>query len=53
METLVAFESGDWAEASADQAAFFKSLGSRVPHEMLDEQRRLADALGGKAVSQK
>ena len=50
METLVAVEPGDWAEASADQATFFKSLGSRVPHEMFDEQKRLADALGGAAV---
>ena len=53
METLVAVEPGDWAEASADQATFFKSLGPRVPHEMFDEQKRLADALGGSAVSRK
>ena len=32
-----------------DQATFFKSLGSRVPHEMFEEQKRLADALGGSA----
>jgi phosphoenolpyruvate carboxykinase (GTP) len=50
MEMLVAVEPGDWAEASADQATFFKSLGSRVPREMFDEQKRLADALGGAAV---
>jgi hypothetical protein len=30
--------------------AFFKSLGARVPHEMFEEQKRLADALGGSAV---
>src|SRR5262245_38593665 len=51
METLVAVESGDWAEASVDQAAFFNSLGERVPREMFDEQKRLADALGGAAVT--
>ncbi|HUP39099.1 MAG TPA: phosphoenolpyruvate carboxykinase (GTP) [Vicinamibacterales bacterium] len=52
METLVAVEPGDWAEASADQAMFFKSLGPRVPREMFEEQKRLADALGG-TVSKK
>jgi hypothetical protein len=52
METLVAVEPGDWAEASADQATFFKSLGSRVPREMFDEQKRLAEALNRKSVSQ-
>jgi phosphoenolpyruvate carboxykinase (GTP) len=46
LETLFAVEPGDWAEASADQAAFFKSLGERVPQEMFAEQRRLADSLG-------
>jgi phosphoenolpyruvate carboxykinase (GTP) len=45
MELLVAVEPGDWAEASAEQATFFKSLGSRVPQEMFEEQKRLADAL--------
>jgi len=50
MELLVAVEPGDWAEASAEQATFFKSLGSRVPQEMFEEQKRLADALGGAAV---
>jgi phosphoenolpyruvate carboxykinase (GTP) len=50
MEALVAVEPGDWAEASADQETFFKSLGSRVPAEMFEEQKRLADALGGAAV---
>jgi len=39
----------DWAEASAGQATFFKSLGPRVPHEMFDEQKRLADALDTRA----
>jgi phosphoenolpyruvate carboxykinase (GTP) len=54
LETLFAVEPGDWAEASADQAAFFKSLGERVPKEMFAEQRRLADALGTvQAESQK
>jgi phosphoenolpyruvate carboxykinase (GTP) len=46
LEILVSVEPGDWAEASADQATFFKSLGPRVPREMFDEQKRLADALG-------
>ena len=46
LQTLVAVEPGDWAEASADQATFFKSLGPRVPKEMFDEQKRLAEALG-------
>jgi phosphoenolpyruvate carboxykinase (GTP) len=50
IDTLVAVEPGDWAEASVDQAAFFKSLGPRVPREMFEEQKRLADALGGAAV---
>ena len=50
METLVAVEPGDWAEASVDQATFFNSLGARVPREMFEEQKRLADALGGAAV---
>jgi phosphoenolpyruvate carboxykinase (GTP) len=46
LQTLVAVEPGEWAEASADQATFFTSLGRRVPREMFDEQRRLAEALG-------
>jgi phosphoenolpyruvate carboxykinase (GTP) len=46
LKTLFEVEPGDWAEASVDQATFFKSLGTRVPREMFDEQRRLADALG-------
>jgi phosphoenolpyruvate carboxykinase (GTP) len=50
LDTLVSVEPGEWAEASADQATFFKSLGSRVPQQMFDEQKRLADALGGAAV---
>ena len=41
---------GDWAEASADQETFFKSLGPRVPKEMFTEQRRLASALGTQKV---
>ncbi|MSO55816.1 MAG: phosphoenolpyruvate carboxykinase (GTP) [Acidobacteria bacterium] len=45
LEALCRVEPGDWAEASADQRAFFTSLGPRVPKEMLDEQRRLAQAL--------
>jgi phosphoenolpyruvate carboxykinase (GTP) len=51
METLVAVEPGDWAEASAGQATFFKSLGPRVPQEMYEEQKRLAEALDRKARS--
>jgi hypothetical protein len=35
----------DWAEAAADQGTFFASLGSRLPHEMCDEQQRLALAV--------
>jgi len=45
LETLVTVEPGDWADASADQATFFKSLGPRVPKEMFEEQRRLSEAL--------
>jgi phosphoenolpyruvate carboxykinase (GTP) len=48
LEKLTTVEQGDWAEASADQETFFKSLGPRVPKEMFDEQRRLASALGGR-----
>ena len=51
LETLVTVEPGDWAEASAGQAEYFKSLGPRVPKEMFDEQRRLARALGDSTVS--
>jgi phosphoenolpyruvate carboxykinase (GTP) len=50
LETLTTVESGDWSEASADQETFFKSLGSRVPKEMFEEQRRLASALGVQKV---
>ena len=52
LETLVAVEPGDWAEASAGQAEYFKSLGPRVPKEMFDEQKRLATALGDSAVTE-
>jgi phosphoenolpyruvate carboxykinase (GTP) len=45
LETLCAVEPGDWAEASADQGAFFDSLGQRVPREMFEEQKRLAEQL--------
>jgi len=48
LQTLLTVESLDWAEASADQAAFLTSLGARVPKEMFDEQSRLAVALGTK-----
>jgi phosphoenolpyruvate carboxykinase (GTP) len=47
LDTLCAVEPGDWVEASTDQATFFHSLGPRVPHEMIEEQKRLAAALGG------
>ena len=50
LETLVTVEPGDWAEASAGQAEYFKSLGPRVPKEMFDEQKRLAAALGDSTV---
>ena len=46
LQALVAVEPGEWAEASADQASYFTSLGPRVPREMFEEQRRLAAALG-------
>jgi phosphoenolpyruvate carboxykinase (GTP) len=45
MQQLTTVEPGDWADASADQETFFKSLGPRVPREMFDEQKRLAIAL--------
>ncbi len=44
MRVLCRVDPDDWAEAAADQRAFFESLGSRVPKEMFDEQRRLAHA---------
>ena len=44
MRTLVSVDSSDWSEAAHDQEVFFESLGSRVPQEMFDEQRRLAQA---------
>ena len=53
METLVAVEPGDWAEASADQATFFKSLGPRVPREMFEEQQRLAERSAGPLSSKR
>ena len=53
LETLVAVEPGDWAEASAGQAEYFKSLGPRVPKEMFEEQQRLATALGDSEVTRK
>ena len=46
LETLCEVKSGAWTEASADQATFFTSLGDRVPREMFEEQKRLAEALG-------
>jgi phosphoenolpyruvate carboxykinase (GTP) len=46
MQKLTTVEPGDWTEASADQGTFFRSLGARVPREMFEEQRRLAQALG-------
>jgi phosphoenolpyruvate carboxykinase (GTP) len=45
METLTKVDPADWAEAAADQGTFFASLGSRLPHEMCDEQQRLALAV--------
>ena len=50
LQKLTTVEQGDWAEASADQETFFKSLGPRVPKEMFTEQRRLASALGTQKV---
>ena len=50
MRQLTTVEPGDWAEASADQGTFFRSLGARVPREMFDEQKRLAHALGAQKV---
>ena len=44
MRILCSVDSADWAEAAHDQEAFFESLGPRVPKEMFDEQRRLANA---------
>jgi phosphoenolpyruvate carboxykinase (GTP) len=44
MRVLCSVDPDDWAEAAADQVAFFESLGSRVPKEMFAEQRRLAEA---------
>ncbi len=44
MRILVSVDPADWAEAAHDQEAFFESLGPRVPREMLEEQRRLAQA---------
>ncbi|HKY23193.1 MAG TPA: phosphoenolpyruvate carboxykinase (GTP) [Vicinamibacterales bacterium] len=52
LETLFRVEPGDWAEVSVDQAAYFQSLGPRVPKEMFEEQKRLADALGGTVKSE-
>jgi len=50
MRQLTTVEPGDWAEASADQGTFFRSLGARVPREMFEEQKRLAHALGTQKV---
>jgi phosphoenolpyruvate carboxykinase (GTP) len=50
MRQLTTVEPGDWAEASADQGTFFRSLGARVPREMFEEQKRLAHALGAQKV---
>ena len=50
MRQLTNVEPGDWAEASADQGTFFRSLGARVPREMFEEQKRLAHALGAQKV---
>ena len=50
MRQLTTVEPGDWAEASADQGTFFRSLGARVPREMFEEQKRLASALGAQKV---
>jgi phosphoenolpyruvate carboxykinase (GTP) len=46
LEMLFTVAPEDWAGASADQAAFFQSLGPRVPKEMFEEQQRLVAALG-------
>ena len=44
MRLLCSVDSRDWAEVAADQQAFFKSLGPRVPKEMFEEQQRLTNA---------
>jgi phosphoenolpyruvate carboxykinase (GTP) len=45
MEALLKVDPADWAEAAADQGAFLDSVGPRLPHEMRDEQQRLARAV--------
>jgi phosphoenolpyruvate carboxykinase (GTP) len=45
MEALLKVDPADWAEAAVDQATFLDSVGPRLPHEMRDEQLRLAKAV--------
>jgi hypothetical protein len=45
MEALLKVDPADWAEAAVDQAAFLDSVGPRLPHEMREEQQRLATAV--------
>jgi phosphoenolpyruvate carboxykinase (GTP) len=45
MQKLLGVDPADWLEASAGQQAFFDSVGRRLPHEMVDEQQRLARAI--------
>jgi phosphoenolpyruvate carboxykinase (GTP) len=45
MDTLTKVDPADWAEAAADQEIFLNSIGPRLPHEIRDEQQRLAMAV--------
>jgi phosphoenolpyruvate carboxykinase (GTP) len=51
METLLKVDPADWAEAAAAQATFLESLGARLPHEIKDEQHRLAWAVSDPTIS--
>jgi hypothetical protein len=45
MEALLKVDPADWAEAAAAQGAFLDSVGPRLPHEIREEQQRLARAV--------
>jgi phosphoenolpyruvate carboxykinase (GTP) len=51
MEALLKVDPADWAEATVDQAAFLDSVGRRLPHEMREEQQRLAHAVVDPAIN--